>query len=187
MKLFTEIKTPGRFFMRKIYVLLTLVLFILLTGCDSTKVDKENNTRKLPESIPSFVNEKDFKKINWNRKAMEFDTGTRSDMVGNKKKLGIIGPYLKPNQVEKWMWHFWDIKEGEMTVVGFNRVTSKIIPILYNGETKIKYWSKDIAGPNNGADSHSPSNVLVSEAGEWAFMVYVNGKLFDTLVMEIRD
>jgi hypothetical protein len=37
--------------------------------------------------------------------AMEFDTGTRSDMVGNKNKLGIIGPYLKPNKVEK-MWKF---------------------------------------------------------------------------------
>ncbi len=84
-----------------------LCLFVV-SGCTSTKVQEPQNPNKisLPEDIPDFVTEKDFEKINWDRTATEFDIGTSSYMVGNKNKLGIIGPELKPNEVEKWLWWF---------------------------------------------------------------------------------
>ncbi|MCV9884979.1 hypothetical protein [Metabacillus halosaccharovorans] len=173
--------------MRKVYI--SIIFILLLLGCEANKLNKEDNGISLPKNIPSFVKQNDIKNIDWSRKAKEFDTGTgSSDMFGNKDKIGIIGPILKPNKIEKWMWHFWGVNEGEMTVVGVNRSTTKIFPILTNGVSKNdKYWSKNFSGPNNGADSHTPSNVMVSEAGEWAFMVYVNGNLYDTVVMEIRE
>jgi hypothetical protein len=168
---------------RNIYIFLTFVLFIVLTGCDS-KVDKESITLNLPKDIPSFVTEKDFEKVDWDRTVTEFDTGTGSDMVGNKNKLGIIGPELKPNEIEKWLWHFWGINKGEFTVVGYNQDTSKITPVLSDGA-----WSRNggDGGRIEGADASMPSNVVLPEAGKWAFLVYIDGKLFDTLVMEIND
>ncbi|MFN7251543.1 MAG: hypothetical protein ACK4M9_12220 [Anaerobacillus sp.] len=162
-----------------------LVCLIVLSGCETSKVQKAQNSIEitLPEDIPSFVKEEDFSKIEWDRVATEFDTGERNDMVGNKSKIGIIGSELKPKEVHKWLWHFWGIDKGELTVVGYNKNTSMISPVLSN-ET----WSRNgIGGEVNGADGSMPSNVVLPEAGEWALLVYIDGEFFDTLVIEVKD
>ncbi|MFJ7995276.1 hypothetical protein ACIQY5_24570 [Peribacillus frigoritolerans] len=41
-------------------------------------------------------------------------------------------------------------------------------------------------GKINGADASLPSNVDLPKAGKWALLVYIDGKLFDTLVMDIK-
>ena len=157
-------------------------VFFLLVGC-STK-ETVDSKLALPEDLPDFVQKSDFEKVDWNRKVTEFDTGTRDDMVGNQNKIGIIGAELKPNKVEKWLWHFWGIDQGELTVVGYNKDTSKITPVLSDG-----VWSKDGVGGGKieGADASLPSNVVLPAAGKWALLVYIDGKLFDILVYEIKE
>ncbi|WP_052427548.1 hypothetical protein [Neobacillus niacini] len=166
------------------FVAFLLCLFVI-SGCESSKVQKVQNSTNitLPKDIPSFVKEKDFEKVDWDRMATEFDTGERNDMFGNKNKIGIIGPELKPKEIDKWLWHFWGINKGEFTVVGYNNNTSKISPILSDG-----VWSRNGIGGGkvNGADASIPSNVVLPEAGKWALLVYIDGKLFDTLVMDIK-
>ena len=157
-------------------------VFFLLVGCSTNET--VDSKLALLEDLPDFVQKGDFEKVDWNRKVTEFDTGTRDDMVGNKNKIGIIGPELKPNKVEKWLWHFWGIDQGELTVVGYNKDTSKITPVLSDG-----VWSKDGVGGGKieGADASLPSNVVLPEAGKWALLVYIDGKLFDILVYEIKE
>ena len=116
-----------------------LSMFFLLVGC-STNETVESKLA-LPEDIPDFVQKGDFEKVDWDRTVTEFDTGTRDDMVGNKNKIGIIGAELKPNKVEKWLWHFWGVDQGELTVVGYNKDTSKIAPVLSDS-----VWSKNGVG-----------------------------------------
>ena len=159
-----------------------LSVFFLLVGC-STK-ETVDSKLVLPEELPDFVQKSDFEKVDWNRTVTEFDTGTRDDIVGNKNKIGIIGAELKPNKVEKWLWHFWGINQGELTVVGYNKDTSKITSVLSDG-----VWSKDGLGGGKieGADASLPSNVVLPEAGKWAMLVYIDGKLFDILVYEIKE
>lgn len=166
---------------KSLFIALFICLFVL-SGCTSTTVNP--NKISLPEDIPNFVTEKDFKKIDWDRTAVTFDTGTRSDMVGNKNKLGIIGPELKPNEAGKWLWHFWGIEKGEITIVGYNQDTSTISPVLSNGS-----WSRMSIGGGemNGADASLPSNVELPKAGKWALLVYIDDQLFDTLVMDIKE
>jgi hypothetical protein len=172
---------------KSLFIVLFLCLFVV-SGCTTTKVQEPQNPNKisLPEDIPNFVTEKDFEKIDWDKKAMEFDTGERSDMVGNKNKLGIIGPELKPNEVQKWMWHLWGVDKAELTIVGFNKETKTVRPILFDRDTDNWYWTGKgkAMGAVNGADAHMPSNVEVPEPGKWAFLVYTDGKLFDILVMD---
>jgi hypothetical protein len=66
--------------------------------------------------------------------------------------------------------------------VGFHRKTQKVYPILIGDS-----WTLKLMGPNNGADAHSPSSVKIPEKGEWAVLLYIDGKLFDTLIYEIKD
>ncbi|WP_139368025.1 hypothetical protein [Priestia abyssalis] len=170
----------------KIFFTAFLLCLFVISGCGSSKVQEVPNTDKfsLPKDIPSFVTEKDFEKIDWDRTAIQFDTGERNDIFGNKNKLGIIGPELKPKEVEKWLWHFWGIDQGEFTVVGYNEDTSKISPVLSDGA-----WSRNGIGGGkvNKADASMPSNVVLYEAGKWALLVYIDGKLFDILVMDIKS
>jgi hypothetical protein len=81
------------------------------------------------------------------------------------------------------MWHLWgeNVENMELTVVGYHRETETVYPILIDG------WSKSLGGPNNGADAHVPSTVKIPEPGEWAILLYTDGKLFDTLVFEINE
>ncbi|MEH7113265.1 hypothetical protein V7124_12885 [Neobacillus niacini] len=159
-----------------------LSVFFLLVGCSTNET--VDSKLALPEDLPDFVQKSDFEKVDWNRTVTEFDTGTRDDMVGNKNKVGIIGAELKPNKVEKWLWHFWGIDQGELTVVGYNKDTSKITPVLSDG-----VWSKDGVGGGKieGADASLPSNVVLLEVGKWALLVYIDGKLFDILVYEVKE
>jgi hypothetical protein len=175
----------------KILFVAFLLSFLVISGCQSStvqEVEKPININ-LPKDIPSFVTKKDFEKIDWNKTVIEFNTGERSDMVGNKNKLGILAPEFKPNEVQKWMWHLWGVNKVELTIVGFNKETKTVHPILFDREIDKWYWTGKgkAMGAVNGADAHMPSNVNVPEAGKWAFLVYIDGKLFDTLVIDVKD
>ncbi|MFJ5713256.1 hypothetical protein [Neobacillus sp. NPDC093127] len=191
------------------FAVFILCLFVI-SGCQSSNVQKTQDTFKtppeesskvrkthdtfkitLPKDIPSFVKEKDFENIDFNKSVTVFDTGTRNDMVGNKNKIGFIGPDLnsngepdfKANETQKWLWHFWGVNKGDLTIVGYNADTLKITPVLGDG------WSRKNGiggGKIEGADSSMPSHVTFPEAGRWALLVYIDGKLFDTLVMDVK-
>ena len=158
-------------------ILISLTMLISVVACSNEKVNEEIT---LPEGIPDFVHMNDFEKINWENKAVVF--GTRG-IIGNENKSGVIGADAPSLNGQKWMWHLWDVPEDvEMTVVGFHRETQKIHQILnWPG------WTIQLGGPNNGADAHAPSSVKIPETGEWAVLLYTDGKLFDTLIFEINE
>lgn len=169
-----------------------IFVLVFITGCNvlneeskKSEVSVDGPTISMPEGIPSFVADRDFKEIDWNRTATEFDTGTGKDMFGYKDKIGIIGQEFKADQVEKWMWHIWlkDTDKAEMTVVGYHQDSSKIIPVFSDGA-----WSKEIIGgvKVNDADLSTPSNVILPDNGKWAFLVYLDGKWFDTMIIDFK-
>jgi hypothetical protein len=147
------------------------------TNSENNGVYVENNN---VEDVPVFVKVADLEVVDWNRKAVNLG----ENILGNKNKSGVIGadmPSININQ--KWMWHLWGIEdptETELTVIGFHRETRTVHPILTRG------WTIDgLGGKNNGADAHSPSSVNIPSAGDWAVLLYVDGKLFDILVYNI--
>lgn len=133
----------------------------------------------LPVNIPNFVQQRDFEKIDWNRSAVNLG----NNIMGNENKSGVIGadkPSVGINQ--KWMWLLWGIenpKETKVTIVGFHRETKTAHQILTAG------WTIGLGGENKGADAHSPSSVNLPLSGEWAIILYVDGKIFDILVYNI--
>lgn len=146
---------------------------LFLVGC--TQRTKEIN---LPEGIPDFVKVSDFESIDWDEKAVEF--GDRG-IIGNENKSGVIGVGLT---TYKWMWHLWGIENSrdvELTIVGFHKKTETVHQILKDG------WATGLGGPNNGADAHAPSGVIIPELGEWAILLYVNGQYFDTLIYDMKQ
>ena len=153
------------------------MLFMIL-GCSKNETVESKLT--LPEDIPSFVEESDFEKVDWDKKSTTFN----GNIIGNENKSGVIGADMPSLNGQKWMWHLWGVenpKETELTVVGFHRETGAVHQILTTG------WTIGLGGENNGADAHAPSSVNIPKAGEWAVLLYTNGKLFDKLVYEINE
>jgi len=140
---------------------------------------EEANSVILPEDLPDFVQESDFDTINWNRKATTFGR----NIIGNEHQSGIIGADMPSLTAQKWMWHLWNTKATELTVVGYYRETRTVHPVLNNGEG----WTIPLGGENNGADVHAPSAVTIPERGEWAFLLYTEKELFDVIVWEINE
>lgn len=156
-----------------------LLVFFFLVGCSTNETVESKLT--LPEDIPDFVQESDFESIDWERKAVEF--GDRG-IIGNENKSGVIGADMPSLNAQKWMWHLWGIKNSTktaLTVVGFHKETGTVHQILTTG------WTIKLGGENNGADAHAPSSVKIPKPGEWAILLYSDGKLFDKLVYEINE
>lgn len=172
----------------KIKLMMTaLYMFTLLLGACQTTENKETaqpvkqeQTNKLPE----YVSEKTFNQINWENVSVKFNSTSDTELIGTKGKLGIIGPELIPKKTEKWMWHFWGIDNGKLTLVGYNQKTSTFCPVFSDGT-----WSRDNIGGGklNGDDASMPSNVSLPESGSWALLVYVDEKLFDTLIIDVKE
>ncbi|WP_057913091.1 hypothetical protein [Peribacillus muralis] len=155
-----------------------MLRLLCLSGCSQTKVQQPPNN-----ATPGFVTEKDVEEVDWIKNAAEFNTDAGSDMVGNEHKVGIIGPELKPNKIEKWLWHFWGIDKGKLTLVGYHKESKGISPVFSEA-----VWSrKGIGGGQlNGADASLPTNVVLTKAGKWAILIYIDGQLFDILVIEVN-
>ncbi len=154
-------------------------MLFIMAACTSDETVKKEIT--FPKDIPEYVTKTDFETIDWEKKAVEF--GDRN-IIGNKNKSGVIGVDMPSLNRQKWMWHLWGIenpKNIELTVVGFHKETGTVHQILMDG------WTKSLSGPNNGADAHAPSTVKIPESGEWAILLYTDGKLFDTLIYEINE
>ena len=159
----------------KLFIVLSMFLFVV--GCTLEQTVEV----VLPDDIPNFVQENDFKTINWDRKAVEF--GDRG-IIGNKNKSGVIGVEMPSLNVQKWMWHLWGIentKNTKLTIVGFHKETETVHQILTDS------WTTELASANNGADAHIPSSVKILKSGEWAILLYIDEKLFDILVYEIKE
>jgi len=167
---------------KKSLLLMLVSMLFVVVACSSEETIETNIL--LPESIPSFVQESDFTKIDWERKAVEF--GDRR-IIGNENKSGVIGADMPTLNGQKWMWHLWGVENVELTVVGFHKETQTVHQVLYNGPGGDSYWTRQVGGENNGADAHMPSNIALPEKGEWAFLLYTNDGLFDILVYDINE
>ncbi|MFJ3390279.1 MULTISPECIES: hypothetical protein [unclassified Lysinibacillus] len=157
------------------WVLMVTVL-LLLVGCTM-----HEKAVTLPKDLPDFVQESDFKSIDWDKKAVEF--GERG-IIGNEDKSGVIGANMPSLNTQKWMWHLWGIAEGrdtKLTIVGYHKDSKTVHPILVDG------WTIGLGGPVNGADAHRPSSVKIPKPGEWAILLYINESYFDTLIYDIHE
>ncbi|NMH67955.1 hypothetical protein HF072_04050 [Bacillus sp. RO3] len=141
--------------------------------------EKQADEMVFPEGLPEYVQERDVEQIDWNRKAVTFG----GNLIGNENQSGIIGADMPSLTGQKWMWHLWDTKAAELTVVGFHRDTQTVHPVLNHGNG----WTIALGGENNGADVHTPSSVTIPERGEWAFLLYADREFFDVIVLEINE
>ena len=139
----------------KIYLLLILSLLFSLAGCSN---EKEISAKE----------------------ASYFETEYYT-MLGLEKSVGFIldeGENLVANQKNKYMWHLWNNQdfEGKAFKVTGENLETEDEKTLVDGS---------LAGPHNGADGHTPSNMEFPSEGTWELSVFVGGDLFKKMTVEV--
>ncbi|WP_347551221.1 hypothetical protein ABFG93_05200 [Pseudalkalibacillus hwajinpoensis] len=74
------------------------------------------------------------------------------------------------------MWGEEEELDGPFEVVAINKET---------GEEIIVVEERELAGANNGADAHIPSQMGLPSSGIWQMKAFVGGELFGTVVVEV--
>ncbi|WP_251028003.1 MULTISPECIES: DUF4871 domain-containing protein [unclassified Bacillus (in: firmicutes)] len=155
-------------------IILALLLGLLLIGCSNTKQTvKETKEVKWEESA-TLVQE------------IETKQGTKIENVfriGDNGKLGFgeYGPFIA-GQPQKYMWHFWGDKETltkPFKVIGVSKETGKEITVF-------QVQGQNLA-PNNGADHHLPSSMMLPSGGLWRLEAYFGDKLFGNIVVNVKE
>jgi hypothetical protein len=116
-------------------------------------------------------------------------------MIGIEGKIGILGPEFVANQSNKYMWHFWgtqeELENGPFRVEAINvKSKQKIKALVAEAGTSQErlVWEYDsITGPNNGADAHRPSNLMLPSSGLWRLDSYLGGKSLGSIIVNVQE
>jgi hypothetical protein len=122
-----------------------------------------------------------------------FKTNDRS-LQGTIRKIGILGPQIKAQEVSKQMWHFWGeetvLRTGNLKIIAINKETKEEVQVLIKNAgtpNEQKVWEYgELGGPNNGADAHLPSNISFPYSGIWKLNAFIGGTLFESIVVEVK-
>jgi hypothetical protein len=150
------------------------MLALMLMGCSNTKqtvkVEKEMKWEESPALVQVIENQNRTKIENVFR-------------IGDNGELGFgeYGPFIA-GESQKYMWHFWGDKKTltkPFKVIGINKETGEEITVF-------QVQAQNLA-PNNGADHHLPSTMMLPSPGLWRLEAYFGDKLFGNVVVNVTD
>ncbi|MCU6710215.1 DUF4871 domain-containing protein [Paenibacillus sp. J5C_2022] len=109
-----------------------------------------------------------------------FESGN-VELTGVEGKAGFIDAGFIAGKANKYMWHFWGedaLLDGKFIVKAVKQGEEKLIEVFHAGS---------LGGANNGADRHMPSSMSLPEPGIWRLLPYVDGKLMESIVVEVKE
>ncbi|WP_059172499.1 hypothetical protein [Bacillus sp. FJAT-27445] len=163
------------------------LLIFVLSGCLENKDYAGANTKSQPVAEDSRQ---------WEL-SPEFTTSEGDLLIGEDKKVGIVGPEFIEGETNKWLWHFWSdeqtIEGGEFKVVATHKETGvKEKALVENAGTanvkKVWNYGKLDYSPDGvrGSDSSRPSNMSLSKPGTWRLEVSIGSNYFGTIVVHVK-
>lgn len=109
----------------------------------------------------------------------EFRSGSYL-MRGIEKKVGFIDAGFIAGKTNKYMWHFWGTPkdlDGKFEVKAVKQGETRMIDV---------FASDSLGGAHNGADRNIPSSMSLPEPGLWRLLPFVNGRLIESIVVDVK-
>lgn len=161
-KIYAKIKNKGGSSLRKkLLMLIVFSIVFVMAACKSEETIKEE---KWVDDSPTFTNE-------------------YGEMFGKEGSIGIIGIKTVTENGQKWMWHFWgneDITNKGWEVKAYKQGEEEAInPITQKDEI--------LTPRDNVINGHARSSVLFPSSGLWKLEVYIDGKYFDEIIVDITQ
>ena len=158
---------------RFLFVVLVFLVVISIIGCSNETIKKAEESW---EESPTFI-----------REIIVTDDGQTGDFffrIGDNGKLGFgeYGPFIE-GESQKYMWHFWgkqEILTQPFKVIGISKVTNDNITVF-------EFPTNNSLAPNNGADHHIPSMMMLPNAGIWKLEAYFGEELFGSVIVNVEE
>ena len=123
---------------------------------------------------------------NWKESSL-FESGSYT-MIGEEGRLGFLYndsevDRFYPNKTQKYMWHFWGNEDeliGDIKVLGTHENSNEEIIVVPRKENAF-------LSPNNGADQHSPTNMMLPKSGMWKLDAYIGDRLFGSVYVKVHE
>jgi hypothetical protein len=108
-----------------------------------------------------------------------FNTGTFR-MRGTEGRIGIMEAGFRGGRNNRYLWHFWG---SEQELGG----TFKLMAVQRESrELKELISSAQLNNGVNGADRMLLTSLTLPSSGRWQLMAYINERLFDSIIVEVR-
>lgn len=155
--------------MKKIIFICAVLLSLVIAGCTDEEPIK-----------------KEFIQHNWNESPL-FKSGNYT-MIGEEGRLGFIYDDSEvvrfyPNKTQKYMWHFWGNEDeliGDIEILGTHENSDEELVIVPKRENSF-------LSPNNGADQHLPTNMMLPKSGMWKLDAYIGDSLFGSVYVKVHE
>ncbi|MGN7479866.1 hypothetical protein ACTHOQ_18775 [Solibacillus silvestris] len=156
-------------FNKKLNLICAVFLALVIAGCNDKEPIKE-------EAIQH----------NWNESPL-FKSGNYT-MIGEEGRLGFIYDDSEvvrfyPDKVQKYMWHFWGNEDeliGDFKVLGTHENSDEEV-------TVVSTIGNSFPSPNNGADQHSPTNMMLPKSGMWKLDAYIGDEIFGSVYVKVHE
>jgi hypothetical protein len=103
----------------------------------------------------------------------------RFSLIGVKDRIGITTAPLLVDVSQKVLWYFWGDPEkltGSLKIMGTSKNSGEAITLF---EGKLGKGNSVL-----GSTTSMPSGIKLTDAGLWRLDVYINGKLFESLIVQ---
>ncbi|WP_096186289.1 DUF4871 domain-containing protein [Evansella halocellulosilytica] len=160
---------------RFLFIVIVFLVIISIIGCSNEAIQKTDESWEESPTLDIEVIITD-----------DGQTGDFIFRIGDNGKLGFgeYGPFIA-GETQKYMWHFWgeqEILTQPFKVIGINKQTGEEITVLEYPKA-----SSTLLSPNNGADHHLPSTMLLPSAGIWKLEVYFGEELFGNVIVDVEE
>ncbi|WP_342601090.1 hypothetical protein MHB48_08835 [Psychrobacillus sp. FSL H8-0483] len=156
-------------FKKRLILICAVILSLVIAGCNDEEPIKEEEVIQ----------------HNWNESPL-FESGSYT-MIGEEGRLGFLYDDREvdrfyPNKTQKYMWHFWGNEDeliGDFEVLGTHENSNEeliIVPKIGN----------PFLSPNNGADQHFPTNMMLPKSGMWKLDAYIGDRLFGSVYVKVH-
>lgn len=152
----------------RFFSLIALLCLLFISGCTSSKEALSPSSSFMSES---------------------------QTMIGIQGNIGLLGPDFIAEKENKYMWHFWgtedEINQQPFRVEAIDLNTNKKIQTLLSdagtkNEQLVWEYNGELGGPNNGANAHLPSNMVLPSSGLWQLNAYLGGKLKGSIIVDVK-
>lgn len=160
-----------------LFIVIVFLVVISIIGCSNEAIQK---TEESWEESPTL-----------NIEVIITEDGQTGDFIfriGDNGKLGFgeYGPFIA-GETQKYMWHFWgeqEILTQSFKVIGINKETGEEITVL---ELPAPASTSTSLSPNNGADHHIPSTMMLPSEGIWKLEVHFGEDLFGNVIVDVEE
>ncbi|MFE5318505.1 DUF4871 domain-containing protein [Paenibacillus sp. NPDC056579] len=180
------------------YYLISLLIFALvLTSC-STQTLPENEMNEKNTSLTVNTQSKGWEISPTFTIPVTFGDKTKGEyiLVGTEGKIGFLtgGHPIVAGNSQKYMWHFWGSTLEEtkqlfgkkMEIRGVSKQTGKEIS-LFKGGVGIPNPNVQPPIPNSDNVAKAPTMMSLPSAGIWRIDVYIEEKLFGSVVVQVSE